>query len=167
MDKNKLQFHCGVVNIKGKDEKGKRLDAKNKHCCKKLEKKGNDCDHVYFPQGPAFTDMTDFARDEKLWLRKYQESWHMATENGSTLKFLDPKRGPSRHNLTKVQAHNCMSPPDQCKKKKIKRGGKSYPCHRIKAGAAFPDRNFSPLSCMNKNRLVSAQRPNGVSAIDW
>lgn len=26
--------------------------------------------------------MSEFARDEDIWIRKYLEAWHMATENG-------------------------------------------------------------------------------------
>lgn len=62
----------------------KRVSAKQKNCCgeKRGGRGGDDCDFRYFPQGPAWADMIDYARDENLWLRKYVEAWHIATENG-------------------------------------------------------------------------------------
>lgn len=56
-----------------------------------------DCDERVWATGPAWDDMVDFLRDEGLWLRKYAEAWHAATENGHTdLSFLNPTAGPAR-----------------------------------------------------------------------
>lgn len=114
--------------------------------------------------------MQDFARSESLWLRKYLEAWHVASENGHTsteLTYLDKRRGPRRHQLSKNEAHDCMNPPRQCTKEKLDEGGESYPCHSITAAAEAPDLVFAPDSCMNKNKLVSEQRPGRVGPLDW
>ena len=50
--------------------------------------------------------MVDFARDENLWLRKYVEAWHIATENGyeRKLKYVSKTVGLCRHKpLRKVK----------------------------------------------------------------
>lgn len=52
-----------------------------RECCRRSTDPTLDCDNTYFPQGPAFEDMMDFMRDEALWLRKYLDSWWVATEN--------------------------------------------------------------------------------------
>ncbi len=60
-----------------------------------------------------------------------------------------------------------MTPPNQCNGKLLERAGESYPCHSIVAAVEAPDTNFGPDQCMNKNRLVSEQRPGRISALDW
>lgn len=60
-----------------------------------------------------------------------------------------------------------MNPPHQCQTRKVEAGGESYPCHAIAAAVEAPDRDFARKSCMNKNKLVSEQRPGRVSALDW
>lgn len=54
----------------------------HKVCCQKLPDEKNDCDFRYFSTGPAYEHLLDYARDEDLWLRKYTEAWHIASENG-------------------------------------------------------------------------------------
>jgi hypothetical protein len=50
----------------------------------------NECSEKYYQFGPAYEDIVQFAADESLWLRKFLEAWHMATENGynNTLTYI-------------------------------------------------------------------------------
>lgn len=41
-----------------------------------------ECSFDYDPSGIAFYDVSDFARENKLFLKYYLEAWTMATENG-------------------------------------------------------------------------------------
>jgi len=53
--------------------------------------------------------MVDFARDENLWIRKYVEAWHIATENGygRKLKYVNPVVGLCRHKLRRSEKVDC------------------------------------------------------------
>jgi len=53
--------------------------------------------------------MMDYARDENLWLRKYVEAWHIATENGyeRKLKYVNPVVGLCRHKLRRSEMVDC------------------------------------------------------------
>lgn len=55
--------------------------------------------------------MADFARDEELWLRKYVEAWHIATENGysNRLKYVSPVVGTCRHKLRRKELMDCSN----------------------------------------------------------
>ena len=70
-------------------------------CMHEDEDSYGDCDHKYFPFGPAELDVADYARDENIWLYKYVDAWHTATENGhDELKCYDGKC-PERNVMTK------------------------------------------------------------------
>ena len=62
--------------------------------------------------------MADFARDETLWLRKYVEAWHIATENGNnrSLKYLSPVVGTCRHKLRRNELKDCSNSRDPAKR---------------------------------------------------
>ena len=67
-----------------------------------------DCDHKYWPTGPAFEDVADFAKNEALWLKSFAKAWHMGTENGAEgLTYLDADLGPERETLTDDEAYDC------------------------------------------------------------
>lgn len=70
-------------------------------CCGALgEDKETECDFKYWPTGPAWEDTLDFMRDEQLWLTHYLRAWHIATENGMDLHYLNPEEGPKRDDKT-------------------------------------------------------------------
>jgi hypothetical protein len=110
-------------------EEQKKENPKMKDCCGDQKrgrgKKFDDCDFRYFPQGPAWADMADFARDEDLWLRKYVEAWHIATENGHStkLKYVSPVVGTCRHKLRRKELQDCSN------SKKKKRTEDKENCH--------------------------------------
>jgi hypothetical protein len=63
-------------------------------CCKQItpeNSNGQDyegvCTMMYMPQGHATIDVSDFAREEKLFYKYFVEAWTMATENGLTDKL--------------------------------------------------------------------------------
>lgn len=103
-------------------------------------------------------------RDENIWLRKYVEAWHRATENGLTsLSWLDPESGPNRHKPTPDEAVDCQSFSD-CNRLKTEH------CWRITSGLRL-QRQGSKAGwvCLNKHRLASEQRVPGWDShtIQW
>lgn len=68
-----------------------------------------DCDHKYFPTGPALYDILDFMRNEQLWLKTFLKAWHIATENGLNLSYLDAENGPKRDDPTPEEQVDCLS----------------------------------------------------------
>ena len=70
-----------------------------------------ECDHKYWPTGPAWEDILDFMRNEQLWLKHFLRAWHIATENGKNLnlKFLDTDLGPTRNDPTPEEEIDCFS----------------------------------------------------------
>lgn len=59
--------------------------------------------------------MVDFMRDEALWIRKYLESWWVATENNfPSLTSLDADAAATRDVLSDDMNTNCLYPEGQC-----------------------------------------------------
>ena len=97
--KNPFYGFCGSDKAWGKGSKFGKKEPEL--CCsgsmeKFSKKKFHECDFKYRGNGPAFTDVLDFIRDEQLWLREFTKAWHHATENNdqSKLKWLDETEGP-------------------------------------------------------------------------
>jgi len=110
-----------------------------------------DCDHRYHPEGPAATDIMDFARDESVWLRKWLEAWHVATENGhESLAFLS-SGGSSRHALSEEMLIACDDDTDEATQEEH--------CMRNKVIAAnlmdLEDRGLARLPWVSKHWLSS------------
>ena len=66
-------------------------------CCKNQGAACVNCDNTDNPAGIAFTDIVDFADNQDLFYRKFVEAWHMATENGLTLTYLNAAMTNKRH----------------------------------------------------------------------
>ena len=67
-------------------------------CCLHAGRVCLNCDYNRFPQGPAYLDVADFARDIHMFYRYFRMAWNIATENAFTgLKYIDEVRGPQRH----------------------------------------------------------------------
>lgn len=95
---------CGLesYNADGTEKGVELMEA----CCEGMEML--DCDHLYRPSGMAWEDIAEFARDEQLWLRTYTQAWHMATENGQDLKYLDQIAGPASEELSDEESIECQ-----------------------------------------------------------
>lgn len=112
--------------------------------------------------GPAFEDIAQFAANEEIWIRKYLEAWHMATENGTTnLKFLDPQNPIDRLYLEpkhKVICRNkttreCLDNQENCAGRVVAKAPEST-IHVEK-------------SCRNKHLLVSEQQLPGETFTNY
>lgn len=96
------------------------------------------------PQGPAYEIIADFVRSEELWLTKYIESWHIATENGhedDSLFYLDTTKGLIRHEYTDEEAHDCYSTPDQCSGRSVWSSRNDGPCEFIDVATTTHESN--------------------------
>lgn len=121
-----------------------------------------DCDVRYGGEGPAYEDIMDFARDENIWLRKYVEAWHKATENGMTsLSWLNKEKGAARHDPTEAELVVCPERVTDCWRKK------DY-CWRIAGSLSLQKSNSKwGWACLNKNRLTSEQKHPGWTWADF
>lgn len=87
--------------------------------------------------------MMDYMKNEALWLRKFVEAWHIATENGyaaGELKYLRPVSAPKARELSGDAAVNCVTnslSPDMCSKWAL-RTIKPNPCERWLTPAYTP-----------------------------
>lgn len=132
-------------------------------CCATLGDKKEDiqdCDHRYWPTGPAWEDIIDFMRDENLWLKHFLRAWHIATENGKdeNLTFLDPDLGTHRNDPTPDEEIDCFG-------RDISTGQykctwtpfKTDACH-IAVLEEYQNMMYQyGVHCFNRHRLVSAQ----------
>jgi hypothetical protein len=113
-------------------------------------KMGKNCGEVYWGGGPAFEDIAEFARDEDIWIRKYLEAWHHATENGSaTLTWLQGESiGEKRHDLEAKHKVNCRGLSwTQCTE--------TPECHDVTVGMAPARTQHWNKACRNKHLLVT------------
>ena len=101
---------------------GSRVGAAS--CCKFAGGACNNCDNAGFPQGIAYTQVTDFANDESLWLKYFLMAWHRATENGFELSYLNQEEGPAREDPEEgedydcspyTRTHHCLEQKDHCR----------------------------------------------------
>ena len=139
---NKKRRACNIDGTYG-------VEAGHETCCQSMTK-NRDCGEGYYPAGPAYEDVMEFARDEDIWIHKFKEAWHLATENGSTeLNWLIGQEfGEKRHDLDAKQSFNCRGlnwdqcqAADECWNATVQRG-KGERQHWLKA-------------CRNRHRLVS------------
>jgi len=135
-------------------------------CCSNGPVRGAkpDCDNKYMGQGPAFESMVDFMRDEALWIRKYLDSWWIATENNfPSLTSLDEELAATRDTLSDDMNTNCLYPEGQCDDLT-----EDSPCFYA-TGALITNslKEVVPQFCLNKHRPISEQRPNNMSLTEW
>jgi len=116
----------------------------------------DNCGESYWGGGPAYEDIMEFARDEDIWIRKYLEAWHYATENGSTeLKWLSGEEtGLQRHALEAKHEVDCRGLEyETCRA--------TDECHEVTVGMAPTAVQHWLKACRNKHLLVSEQQNEG------
>lgn len=113
--------------------------------------------------------ISDFVRDEEIWLKKYLESWHVGTENGyadGILQFLT-ESGVTRHDYSDLESVDCLNTADACSPGPsglfYRDGG---PCQEIIVVTTSheTDEFGGPALCLNNMRPVIEQRPEFVSS---
>ena len=156
--KPKNHYNFGVWSYDDMDTEVKRICnvditkelIAGETCCQNTANSKVNCGEDYWGAGPAYEDIMEFSRDEDIWLRKYLEAWHHATENGKTkLTYLQPRwLGKRRHDLEDKHAVNC-------------RGLNYYDCratpecHEVTVGMAPASVQHWHKACRNKHLLVS------------
>lgn len=128
-----------------------------------------DCDSDVQPQGPAAEIIQDFVKSEEIWLAKYLESWHIATENGQTGLHNLGDSVETRHAYSTTEAFDCYSSANSCNGRSDWSERKGGPCALIQAvTTSHEDDEFGgPKLCLNSMRPVIEQRPDFVSSWEY
>lgn len=137
-------------------------DAKElmRGCCDGMPNVRFDCDAIYRPSGWAWEDMLEFARYEDKWLKYFTKAWHIATENGQKLNYLDKDTGKASEVLSDEELTECLDIADKtyCEAREG--------CIWTKIAFYNTITHSGKKGCVNKHFVQSVQRhklPRGKS----
>lgn len=127
-------------------------------CCQSTNRM--ECSPLYWPSGPAFEDVVEFAVNEEIWIRKYIEAWHLATENGVYTRPMHIEINEHRHDLEKKHMTVCRGlTSGECSKQED--------CHYTIVGKAPEQRRHFVSACRNKHLLVNEQMYEGENFTNY